>query len=826
MTCNVRNLLALQLVVAVAALLAGCERKPPAGARAGDLTGHNVLLVTLDTTRADRLGCYGYTRGATPALDKLAVQGTLFQHAYSQVPVTLPSHCSIFTGKYPREHGVRNNGREALPPDCETLATVFKQRGYRTGAFVGSYVLDPRFGLNQGFDAYDADMGDVPPGADLLEVERRADVVTDRALKWLSSGEKQPFFCWIHYYDPHDPYDPPPAFRERFADPYDGEIAFVDTQFQRVIGWLAGAGLTSQTLILVVGDHGESLGEHGEHGHAVFLYDTTLHVPMIFSHPGVIPAGRRVTTDVELTDVYPTVIELMGWPAPHGLSSRSLVPAFADRLEARDCQAESLYALDAYGWAEQRCVITTQWKYISSTNPELFDRGADPQEKTNLALDQPEVATELRGELMEHYEAQSPGQARRVELDTVARRSLESLGYVGGGRADQAEQYLTPGLPDPKDMLDVVGDLQTARKLLRAERIAEAIEMLKRAAGRSPDSRLIRCELGAGLLVAGQVDAAMPELEAALRIDPRCTDALLDLGDARLMLRQFDKAAECFRGALAMDDRLTEAHVGLGRALQAAGRVDEALTAYQKAVALSPSHADAHAELGTLLLGQNQVPEAIRHLREAVRLKPDLGSALNRLGIALAQQGQIAEAKENFRKATHIPAAAAEAYYDLGVTAGNEGNMAEAVSDYERSFELDPAAPLTVGALVSVHLMQHRLADAIRVLRAATAASPNDPRLANTLAWFLATMPDEKLRDGPKALELARRAVELTNGQDPTTLRTLAAAYAETGDFDQAIQTAQRAIELAVALQDSELAGALRTQFDLYRAGRPYRTPE
>jgi arylsulfatase A-like enzyme/Tfp pilus assembly protein PilF len=812
-------------MIAVGTLLAGCERKPPAKGLAAGLAGHNVLLVTLDTTRADRLGCYGYTHGTTPTLDALAAGGTLLQHAYAQVPVTLPSHCSIFTGKYPREHGVRNNGRESLSPNYETLASVFKQRGYRTGAFVGSFVLDSRFGLNQGFDAYDADMGEVPPDTNWLEVERRADVVTDRALKWLGLGENRPFFCWIHYYDPHDPYDPPPAFRQRFADPYDGEIAFVDSQFRRVMDWLGGANLTSKTLIVVVGDHGESLGEHGEHGHGVFLYDVGLHVPMLFAHPGVIAAGKQVATDVELVDVFPTILELMNWPAPEGLSSRSLVPAFEGRLDARDCYAESLYVLDAYGWAEQHCVMTPRWKYISSTRPELFDRQADLQEKNNLALERPDVAKELSGLLRQYYQSLSPGQAGQVELSTAALKSLEALGYVGGSRTDQAEQFLTPGLPDPKDLLDVVAELQAARKLLREERSAEAITLLTRAAERSPGSRLIHYNLGVGLLEAGQVEAAIAELDAALRIDPRYAEALLSLGDAMLTLRQFDKAAEYYRGAAALREHFMDAYARLGRALQDGGHVEDALTAYRKALDLSPGYADVHAEIGELLLRQNQVPEAIRHLREAVRLKPNLGTALNHLGIALAQQGQVAEAKEAFRKATQIADAAAEAYYDLGVATGREGNTAEAVALYERSFELNPASMLTVEALTSFYLAQHRLPDAIRVLRAATTASPNEPRLANSLAWLLATTPDERLRDGPKALELARRAAELTKFQNPTALRTLAAAYAETGDFNQAVQTAQRAIESAVASQQNDLADALRAQLDLYGAGRPYRTP-
>lgn len=820
-----QRICALSLVTA-ATLLAGCERKPPAAGQAGSLAGQNILLVTLDTTRADRLGCYGYTQKTTPTLDALAARGTLFQHAHAQAPITLPSHCSIFTGKYPRELGVRNNGRDALSPDYETLATIFKQRGYRTGAFIGSYVLDPRFGLNRGFDTYDADMGDVAPGVNRLEAERRADAVTDRALKWLGSAQQSPFFCWIHYYDPHDPYTPPPEFAQRFSDPYDGEIAFVDTQFKRVIDWLATAGLTSKTLIVVVGDHGEGLGEHGERGHAVFLYDTTLHVPMILAHPGAIPAGRQVAADVELVDILPTVLELMGWPAPAGLSARSLVPALADKLPPRECYAESLYALDTYGWAEQRCLLTPEWKYISSTHRELYDRRADPQEETNLAPERPEVTQELHGRLMKQYEAQSPGQARQVNLSAADRRALESLGYISGGHSPDAEQFLTPNLPDPKEMLDVAADLLTARRQLRDGHFTDAIPLLKRAVERSPRSRLIHYDLGVGLLEAGELDAAIAEMEAALRIDPYYAEAMVALGDATLTLHQFDRAAEYFRGALALNDQIVEAQTGLARALQATGHPVESVAAYEKALALTPTYADAQAELGALLLKQNRVPEATRHLQEAVRLKPNSGIAMNHLGIALAQQGQIAEARETFLRAAQIPAAAAEAHYNLGVTAGSEGDTTESVAQYERALELDPNYTYAVEALTSYYLTEHRTSDAVRVLRVAWAASPGNPRLCNALAWLLATAADDTLRDGPKALELARRAAESTKLQDPTPLRTLAAAYAETGDFTQAAQTAQRALDLAEASQQTALAETLRAQLELYRAGRPVRAPE
>ena len=305
------------MLVLLCGLASGCGRQCTRGS---SLTGDNVLLITLDTTRADRLGCYGYARAATPALDALARRGTLFERALAQVPMTLPSHATLLTGRYPREMGIRLNEQAALGRDHPTLASVFKGQGYRTGAFVAAFVLDSRYGLDRGFEVYDDDVGE---GV----LMRRANEVTNRALAWLEGVKKQPFFVWIHYFDPHKPYEPPEAFLGVGADAYDGEIAFVDTEVARLTKWLEAQHLTDRTLVVVAGDHGESLGEHGEHGHAMFLYETNLHVPLLLAHPRLGKPGARVATVVELADVFRTILDLFGWRIPDALISRSLAPA-------------------------------------------------------------------------------------------------------------------------------------------------------------------------------------------------------------------------------------------------------------------------------------------------------------------------------------------------------------------------------------------------------------------------------------------------------------------------------------------------------------------
>ena len=317
----------------------------------GIAAGANILLITLDTTRADRLGCYGHAAASTPALDQLAAGGTCFDSAFAQIPLTLPSHASLLTGMHPAELGILDNGRAALPDDVETLAETCRDRGYRTAAFLAASVLDGRFGLSAGFDVYDDELPAPPGGVIEFDQERPANVVCDRALAWLAGNTDSPFFCWVHFFDPHGPYEPPEPFRSRLADPYDGEVAFADTQVGRLMSWLQAHELADRTLVVVASDHGEGLGEHGESAHGVFLYDSTIRVPLILSMPTRIAAGRRVTAVVSLVDILPTLLELLGWPVPGAVSGTSFAGALhGNRLPPQSSYARSDYALDHFGW--------------------------------------------------------------------------------------------------------------------------------------------------------------------------------------------------------------------------------------------------------------------------------------------------------------------------------------------------------------------------------------------------------------------------------------------------------------------------------------------
>jgi arylsulfatase A-like enzyme/Flp pilus assembly protein TadD len=864
---------AMRIATALAVVgffLGGCERKPEAPAIAGKLAGRNLLLITLDTTRADRLGCYGHKPAETPTLDSLAARGTLFTDALSQAPLTLPSHCSIMTGRYPREHGVRDNGVNALGSTPPTLASIFKEHGYDTAAFVASFVLDSRFGLDRGFDTYSDDMGEVTFKTQPLEWQQTADVVTDRALAWLEGKKDRPFFCWVHYYDPHQPYAPPPAFRKPEVEPYDGELAFVDSELKRLLGGFEAAQLTDRTLIVVVGDHGEAFDEHGEQGHSNFVYDVNVHVPMIFSHPAVIPAAKRIPAIVELVDVFPTVLDLFGFKPPAGLLSRSLAGGLSGgKLDDAAAYAESNYVFDSFGWAEQRALTTTRWKYVSSTKPQLFDRQADARERENVIAAQPKVAAKMLAELKGRYAAMTPGQAVAAPLDQAARDALSKLGYVGGA-TKTTDEFLTEGLLDPKDHLTALSKLTFAKVIMERAKddfeLEPALPLLRSIVRESPNSQLFHSVLGTCSMKAGKPQEALEAFQALLKLDRENPQTYGVLAQTLVRLERLDEAREHFKAALTLDDRNARVHFGYAELLQRLGQTDEAIQHYQKSVELFPTFAQAHDRLahalnqkgrkeearrhleeamtqyqqglernpqdadlhnwlGMALIQTDRIPAGIDHLRTTLRLQPKHGDALVNLGAALVEQGELEEAEEVLRPAMGLPEVAADACHVLGILMNKRGKVEEAVKLYEQSIALKPSKTAAIDELTGYYLGQRRFADAIRILRIGTEKVPNSVTYLNMLAKVLATCSDAQLRDGRAAVALASKASQLTDGREPSVLATLAAAYAESGDFAQAVDLARKALQLAGDAHQTDLAGLIQAQLDGYLKNQPFRDP-
>jgi arylsulfatase A-like enzyme/Flp pilus assembly protein TadD len=767
------------------------------------------------------------------------------------------------TGRYPREHGVRDNGQNALGTTHPTLASIFKEHGYHTAGFVASFVLDSRFGLDRGFDTYNDDMGQVNFDVQALEWQLPANIITDRALQWLQSAKGGPFYCWVHYYDPHLPYLPPEKFRRADVLPYDGEIAFMDTQLKRLSDWLAASGLVERTLVLVVGDHGEALGEHVEKGHSEHVYHINVHIPMLFAHPAVGQKGKRISAIVESVDVFPTVLELFGWQAPADLMSRSLASGLAGRdIPSVSAYSESLFLFNALGWAEQRSITKDRWKYISSVKPELFDRKSDPGETKNLIADEPRRAAGLLKELRNRYEAMTPGEAAVPEWDSAAQKALEKLGYIGGS-AMTTEEFVSPGLPDPKDMKEVLLQFKAAKEYLeqhdKPEDIASIIPLVKHVVEQSPNSQAFHSMLGLCYMRARQPADALAPLEAAIRIEPRNTAALALRGDALAELKRFDEALSHYRAALALEGKNAVMHVGMANVLYSAGRLDEAVKHYETALELFPTHAPAHNRLGIALTAQGKVAEANAHyqealrlrpenpayhynlglgflnagryseatvlFQEAVRLRPDYGDALMNLGMAQSAQGALSAAKEAFTQAMSIPEFAAKARYHLGVLIAKEGHSQEFVKLFEQAIALQPTFAPPILDLSQFYLGQGNSADAVRILRIGVSNFPDNLRILERLARVLAMSRDDTVRDGATALTLAERASKLSGGREPVIEAALAAAYAESGDFPRAIEYGRKALQLAEDAKKSEIASVIQSQLEKYLNNQPFRDP-
>ncbi len=637
----------------VAALLfvaiVGCAGPPPdrAGTNArlhhGDFERHNVLVVTIDTLRADRVGAYG--GGAlTPTLDRLAASGVRFSRAYTHAPLTLPAHTSIFTGLTPASHGVHDNGAASIDARVPTLAERLHGAGYRTGAFVGAFVLDARFGLSRGFDVYDDHVGSGDAGPiDFAFAERTADRVTKAAGDWILRTQnpesripdpesRAPWFAWVHLFDPHAPYR---QHEPATANPYDGEVAFADQQLGAFLGRLRAAGQLDRTLIVVLADHGESLGEHGEATHGLFAYNATLHIPLIVAGPPL--GGEVVDAEVAQSDVLPTILDLLGVEPPPALDGRSLLPAI--RREPQPARPIYFEALDAYltrDWAPLTGVVEDGWKYIDLPEAELYDLGADPSERHNVLASHPRRVADLQRALARwHGPAETVARALPPSLDRDAAARLRALGYAGVPPSQPSPRSYSAA-DDPKRLLDLNDKYERAMTLTGDRRYDEAIGLLRSVIAERPTFALAYINLASVLMQNGDPRAAIATLEAAIgrgltsiEIPARLGIAYLAAGDPAAAVRVLDPIAA--RPGVPLDALNT-----LGIALSELGRTDQARQRFAQVVRQSPGSATSWNNLGLLEMSAHRPREAAAAFAHAVVDDPALGPAWQGLGAALA----------------------------------------------------------------------------------------------------------------------------------------------------------------------------------------------
>jgi len=624
----------------------------------------NIILITLDTTRADCMGFLGSTRGLTPNLDAVAKQGIVFSRAYSHVPITTASHATILTGTYPQFNHVNDFG-VPLAKNLPFLPDLLHQHGYHTGAFVGSLILDPLDGtapgFDRGFDVYDAGFRLRRHGADRYKtVERRAGDVVDHALGWLSQLPNGPFFLWVHVYDAHDPYDPPPPFKKRYASqPYDGEIAYVDSALGRLFAELRKHGIFDETMIAVMADHGESLGAHGENTHGVFLYDETLHVPLLIKLPLNRIAGKRVETRVSLVDVAPTILSEARVPVPAQMQGESLLdtlrPSKNGVPEDRPAYAETDYPHRAFGWSSLRALRTGKYLYIQAPERELYSQISDPAEEHNLASKATAVSDTLASQLQDFRRKTAQSLVELAKPDPEQLQKLQALGYVASEASSESDNKNLTGA-DPKGKIEISNLLHDAMFDVEDARYQEAIPLLDRVLADAPDMPVANMQYGMAQARLKNYEKALAPLEKAVKLLPDNGMGHYELGLALFETGDWKAAAPQFEAAVARAPRWADAHFSLAAVYARIDRVPEAMTELDTTLGLNPDHYRANLLRGRILSLQGKPADALANLEKAAQVQPDSREAHLFLADAYAQLGHEADAQRERAAAARLSA--------------------------------------------------------------------------------------------------------------------------------------------------------------------------
>jgi arylsulfatase A-like enzyme/Tfp pilus assembly protein PilF len=678
-----------RLALAAALMLAACSPRRPV----------NVLLVTFDTTRADFLGCYGKASARTPNLDRLAAEGTLFLNAMTAIPITLPSHSTIFTGTYPIAHGVRDNSLFRLPDSRTTLAEILKARGHATGAAIGGFPLVRSSGIAQGFDFYDDHVtialedykGDpVERPQQFFFDERPAPRVNDAILPWLRAHARSPFFAWVHYWDPHHPHIPPAPFNELYAqDLYQGEIAFADQSLGVLLDELKAQGVYDKTIIVISADHGEGRGEHNEDTHSMLAYNTTLHDPLIMRIPGE-PAGRRVPTRVGTVDILPTVLDFLGIPVPAGVQGRSLRSVMRrsgpPQSDGTSYYAETLSPRLSYGWGEQRVLFEGPLKYIHGPRQELYDLSADPQELRNLAAERPadkERMERVLASFLAKNASASIGDAVH-EVDPATRDRLAALGYLsaeGTAPATVKETLRTDGTP-PQDRVRDVNQWTVVKESLTRGDFLTAKELGVQLVERDPDNPFYSGMLAMAYVGLGQLEAAAKLAESGHRIGGGNEGPFLEVARQLVLTQRKDRG-------VALARKIVEGH---------------------------PS-ATGYFVLGEVYRQLGDRERKLAAFQEAVKLDADFSPARVALAVDLAERGQTAEAEREFKAVLATYPRHSVALLNYGTLLLKGGRFDEGVNQVRRALEINPSYWKAHLALLAVHVQQREVADAERVFR-------------------------------------------------------------------------------------------------------------
>ena len=702
----------------------------PGGVRRDRL---NLVVVTLDTTRADHMGAYGAKDVETPVFDRIASEGVLFEQAVAVAPLTLPAHSSIFTGKFPPEHGVRDNGGFFLGPEQLTLAEVLKSRGYTTGAFVSAYVLDSKWGLDQGFETYfdDFDVGK-QRGFSIGSIQRPANEVLDKALPWITESKGRPFFAWLHLYDAHTPYRPPEPFASRYGQRrYNGEIAFVDSQVGRLIAQLESEKLYDNTVIIVMGDHGESLGDHGEAAHGFFIYNGVTHVPFAIRAPFSLTHGRRVADPVRPVDVMPTALDLLGVPLPAKVAGVSLAPLMAGAVKELGLEAysEAMYPLHHYGWSDLRALRSGRYKVIDAPRPELYDMERDPQESTNLFTERRQLGDRMITELRTLEDGFTKTQAAlpAADVDPEARQRLAALGYVGSFVASASDPRT--GRADPKDKIGLFNKLGEATEMAKDRDDSDAAGF----------ARIIAL------------------LEAVVREDPEVIDGWFMLGTQYLRFGDPKKAAEYFKKTLELKPDYDLAVINLAHAYRRLGDDQAALAGFEHYLSIDPKDPYVRYQMGELFLDRGETAKAEEQFTKALELDKGVAAARNALGVIALQRGDAAGAERQIREALTAKPDVRLAHFNLALLAEQRGDIRLAEREYFEELKLHPDS---YRAAFNLSRLYEQIGDREGQIGALKQSITSNPQFAEGY-FFLAKAYLDSNTNLTEAIDLARKGLEI-----------------------------------------------------------------
>ena len=769
-------------VALVAGCVLGCSAEVPSGGGVADARGegpYNVVVVTLDTLRADHLGAYGFSEVATPAIDSLADDGVLFENAHSTTPLTLPAHTSMFTGNYPLRHGVIDNGGFLVPEEAETLAEVLGGAGYRTGGFVAAYVLDARWRIDQGFDHYVDDF-DVR-GQRVIAmggVQRPASEVVDHALDWLDEtplatpprsserASEQPFFMWLHMYDPHAPYDPPEPYKSRYPGrPYLGEVAYTDAQVGRLLEELRRRELLDSTLVVLTADHGESLGGHGEAQHGFFIYDEAMHVPLIMRLPFGDFGGRRRPEQVSIVDIMPTVLEIIGMDHDLQFQGRSLVPLMQSGSGSEDVTgkryiySESWYARLHYGWSHLRALRDERYKLILSSAPELYDLREDPDEQHDLADSLNTVLFEMTQAADERIATWSEGASESTagDLDEETRRKLVSLGYVGTFQAIEDEGA---DLPSPRDKIEIYNKSLEARQAMDRGEVADAERLLHEVLAEDPGIVDAYHTLGELYFDQGRLEEAVEAYRAAIPLKPDDPYSYIFSTDALVGLQRLDEAEKTVRDGLELVGENAQLYFLLGDVRRRRDDLDGAVAAFLHCLEINPEGSSARGGLAQAYFHLGRLDEAENYARAALELNDQLIGVHAVLAEIHDGRGEPQAAVREYLQELEIVPEDVAAHFNLAMVYRKTGREDDEHRQLQRVLEIDPDYPL--GNLFMARLVLRRGGDlqrAIDMVEGAVAQQLEAPDMA--LGYFLLADLYNRTGEAGLAQQWARRGQQL-----------------------------------------------------------------